>query len=218
MAVDYLQGLGSTSASAASATSTKNILGKEEFLKMLIAQLKNQDPLNPLSSTDFTAQLAQFSSLEQLQNVNDTLTAMTRQQASISAGQSVSLIGKEVTANGNAIQADGGTVELSYGLAADAEKTWVKVYNDQGSLVETLTFTGQRSGSNTVAWNAGGHAGGSYTFEVQALDAGGNSVDAQTVMKGVVSGVNYREGTPYLVVGGREIGLGDVLTVRSATD
>ena len=218
MAVDYLQGLGSTSASAASATSTKNILGKEEFLKMLIAQLKNQDPLNPLSSTDFTAQLAQFSSLEQLQNVNDTLTAMTRQQASISAGQSVSLIGKEVTANGNAIQADGGTVELSYGLAADAEKTWVKVYNDQGSLVETLTFTGQRSGSNTVAWNAGGHAGGSYTFEVQALDAGGNSVDAQTVMKGVVSGVNYREGTPDLVVGGREIGLGDVLTVRSATD
>ncbi len=86
----------STIQSAAGATttttttaSTKNVMGKDEFLKMLIAQLKHQDPMNPMDGTAFTAQLAQFSSLEQLQNINTQLTSFTQQQQSLgnSAGR-----------------------------------------------------------------------------------------------------------------------------------
>src|SRR5512145_3299493 len=99
---------------ASSTTSTKNILGKDEFLKMLIAQLKHQDPLNPMDGTAFTAQLAQFSSLEQLQNINTQLTSFTKQQQSLGNTQAVNLIGREVLAKGNAIQAEGKPVDLSY--------------------------------------------------------------------------------------------------------
>jgi flagellar basal-body rod modification protein FlgD len=81
-----------------SVTSQSQALGKDEFFKMLIAQLKNQDPLNPLDGTAFSAQLAQFSSLEQLTNLNAALTAQNQNFTSLLNAQSVNLIGKEVTA------------------------------------------------------------------------------------------------------------------------
>ena len=76
-------------------------MGKDEFLKMLVAQLKHQDPMNPMDGTAFTAQLAQFSSLEQLQNINTQLTSFTKQQQSLGNAQAVNLIGREVLAKGD---------------------------------------------------------------------------------------------------------------------
>ena len=76
-------------------------LDRDAFLNLLITQLQNQDPLDPTDSVEFTAQLAQFSSLEQLGNVNDNLKLLQDFQASINNSQAVSLIGKEITASGN---------------------------------------------------------------------------------------------------------------------
>ena len=77
---------------------TSKVMDKDDFLNLLITQLQNQDPLNPTDSTEFTAQLAQFSSLEQLNNVNQNLQTLQLYQASINNAQTVSFIGKEVTA------------------------------------------------------------------------------------------------------------------------
>ena len=96
--------------------STKNVMGKDEFLKMLVAQLKHQDPMNPMDGTAFTAQLAQFSSLEQLQNINTQLTSFTQQQQSLGNAQAVNLIGKQVLAKGDAVSVDGNPVTLGYNL------------------------------------------------------------------------------------------------------
>ncbi|MGD8888475.1 MAG: flagellar hook capping FlgD N-terminal domain-containing protein, partial [Desulfobacterales bacterium] len=78
-------------------------LDKDDFLNLLITQLQNQDPLKPTDSVEFTAQLAQFSSLEQLSNVNENLKLLQNFQASINNSQAVALIGKEITAKGNSI-------------------------------------------------------------------------------------------------------------------
>ena len=86
------------SASQTSAAETASSLGKDEFFKMLIAQLKNQDPLNPQDGAEFSAQLAQFSSLEQLTNLNKTLEAQGASYNALMNLQSVSLVGKEVEA------------------------------------------------------------------------------------------------------------------------
>ena len=86
------------------AASKAPVLGKDDFLHLLITQLQNQDPLNPTDHTEFTAQLAQFSSLEQLNNVNDNLEALQNYQASTNNSQAVSLLGKEITTNGNFLQ------------------------------------------------------------------------------------------------------------------
>ena len=84
------------------------VLDKDAFLELLITQLQNQDPLNPTDSVEFTAQLAQFSSLEQLNNVNDNLEQLQNFQASINNSQAVALIGKDITANGNFLQLTNG--------------------------------------------------------------------------------------------------------------
>ena len=88
----------SASSGALLSTTQSNVMGKDDFLNLLITQLQNQDPLNPTDSTEFTAQLAQFSSLEQLGNVNENLTELKHFQASINNSQAVALIGKAITA------------------------------------------------------------------------------------------------------------------------
>jgi flagellar basal-body rod modification protein FlgD len=217
-----MAGLGIESATSVtgntgSTTTSSKIMGKEEFLKMLIAQLKNQNPLNPLDGTEFTAQLAQFSSLEQLQNVYAELKNLSQRQASLNNSQLVSLIGQEVTTRGNAFTATGGPVGLSYDLTADANRVWVRIYDQQGRLVDTITTTNQKMGTNAVTWSNTGGLGGNFTFDVTAADAAGNAISVAGVTRGIVTGINYRQETPYLIVDGREVSLSDVLSVVRPT-
>jgi flagellar basal-body rod modification protein FlgD len=88
-----------TAAKTASATAQADPLGKDAFFKMLIAQMRNQDPLNPMDGTAFAAQLAQFSSLEQLTNLNEALNVQNMNFTNLLNAQTVNLIGKEITAN-----------------------------------------------------------------------------------------------------------------------
>jgi len=201
-------------ANATATTSSKNVIGKDEFLKMLIAQLKNQDPLNPLDGTAFTAQLAQFSSLEQLQNINTQLSAFTKQQQSLNSSQAVTLIGKEVLAKGNTVQVAGSPVALSYQLAGDAAEGLVRIYNANGEFVDALVFQNQKQGLNTLTWSPPSSLTGTCTFEVSAADRAGKAVGADTMVQGEVTGVNYRDGAITLSVGGREIAYSDVVSVK----
>jgi len=201
-------------ANTTATTSTKNVIGKDEFLKMLIAQLKNQDPLNPLDGTAFTAQLAQFSSLEQLQNINTLLSSFTKQQQSLGSSQAVNLIGNEVLARGNTVQVAGSPVALSYQLAGDAAEGLVRIYNANGEFVDALAFQNQRQGLNTLTWSPPSSLTGTCTFEVSAADRAGKAVGADTMIQGEVTGVNFRDGVTTLSVGGREIAYGDVVSVK----
>ncbi|MCK7515771.1 MAG: flagellar hook assembly protein FlgD [Desulfobacterales bacterium] len=148
-----IQSAAGAATTTATTASTRNVIGKDEFLKMLIAQLKHQDPMNPMDGTAFTAQLAQFSSLEQLQNINTQLTSFTRQQQSLGNTQAVNLIGREVLAKGDTIQAEGTPVDLSYQLKGDAATGLVRIYNANGELVDALVFKNQKQGLNTLTWN-----------------------------------------------------------------
>jgi flagellar basal-body rod modification protein FlgD len=210
----------STIQSAAGATTTttttsaKNVLGKDDFLKMMIAQLKNQDPMNPMDGTAFTAQLAQFSSLEQLQNVNTQLTSFTKQQQALGNSQAVNFIGKQVLAKGNTVSVDGSPVPLGYNLAADAASGQIQVYDPNGQLVDALSFKTQKQGLNSVTWNCPISAKGTYTFEVNAIDKYGKAVSADTMVQGAVTGVNFHDGATSLSVGGREIGFSDIVSVK----
>lgn len=189
-------------------------VGKDDFLKMMIAQLKNQDPLNPLDGTDFTAQLAQFSSLEQLSNMNSQLEILGLYQSSLNNAQSVSLIGREVTARGNAVTIEGTAARIPYCLSADADSVVVRIYDDEGRLVDTIDAGSQGEGDHRVTWDCGDIAADGYTFEVSATDAGGEAVAVDTLITGRVTGVTFMEGFPYLSVEGHDIPLGDVLFVN----
>ncbi len=207
-----------TAAGAAPSTSTTKSLGKDDFLQMLVAQLKNQDPLNPLDGTDFAAQLAQFSSLEQLNSMNTELQNLGLYQMTASNVQAVGLIGKEVTAEGgNTVTAAGVPVSLSYELPADARTVSVKIYNETGDLVQTIDGGAQGVGVNTVTWDCSTVSAGSYTYEVDARDAAGNAVTASTMASGLVTAVHFKDNAIMLTVNGRDVAFSDVVAVRDTT-
>ena len=207
---------GVSSGTTNSTQTNKNVLGKDDFLKMLIAQLKNQDPLNPLDGTNFAAQLAQFSSLEQLQNMNTQLTALISSLSSTNNSQLVGLIGNAVVANGNSVTVSGSTTQLAYNLSQNARQGTIKIYDSQGNLVQALAFGSQQAGTNTMNWNTTSVKAGTYTFTVSAVDSTGNPVTASTMASGVVTGVTYQNGVPYLSVNGQNIAFGDILYITKS--
>jgi len=189
-------------------------LGKDDFLNMMVTQLKHQDPLNPLDGTDFTAQLAQFSSLEQLSNMNDQLELLSLYQASLNNAQSVNLIGREVTAKGDVVKVEGASADLAYNLSGGAEEVTIKIYDEEGNLVDTLELGSQKEGENSITWDCSDVAAGNYTFEVSATDSNGDVMPAYTIIVGRVTGVTFEDGSPHLSVNGRDIAFGDIISVN----
>ncbi len=205
--MDYIDALSSQYQSYTSSTSSDkqiDVLGKDDFFQMMIAQLKYQDPLNPLDGTEFTAQLAQFSSLEQMTNINTQMETLTEAQMESNKVLSVSLVGKEVTADGNTLQVEGDSLDVMYSLSEDAVAGIVKIYQD-GSLKTILDFNNQQAGNNSIIWDCSDVEKGLYTYEVEAKNASGDSVEVQTKISGQVTGVAFEDGSGNIMIGDIEV-------------
>ena len=193
-----------------SSVQKKTTVGKDDFLKLLMAQLKNQDPLNPLESTEFTSQLAQFNSLEQLMQVNEALSEIKNSLSLQGKDNPLDYVGRKVKAAGNAIAlkdhlAEGG----AYLLNEDAQVS-ISIHNDQGQEVRRIDGGWQSKGEHGISWDGKDGAGrvlldGGYTFEIQAKNAKGASVSVDRYVSGEVTGVKYQNGEPVLMVGNRTI-------------
>ena len=219
MAVDSISAATGTSPPS-TVTATSKAMGKDAFLKLLITQLQHQDPLNPADSTEFTSQLAQFSSLEQLSNVNDNLTTLKLYQASINNAQAVSFIGKDIVAKGKTLQVTSGQpVACEFELTSAAKRAVVSIYDAAGNFVKDVQGLALSAGKQSLSWDAKDRNGntvpdGAYTFEVQAEGMKGEKLDATTYSQGTVTGVTFEDGTTYLVVGRSKVAIGDVTQVR----
>ncbi len=195
------------------------ILGKDDFLNLLVTQLQHQDPLNPTESTEFTAQLAQFSSLEQLNNINDNLKNMELFQTSVTNSQAVSFIGKEITAKGNSVQLESGLpVECPFELAGNAALAVISVYDVTGGFVKAFETGPLNLGRQSAIWDGTDRNGspvsdGLYRFEVQAVDANSQAVSATPLMSSVVTGVSFVDQTASLITGLQTIAIDDVIAV-----
>jgi flagellar basal-body rod modification protein FlgD len=187
------------------ATPQTNILGKDDFLKLLTTQLKHQDPLNPMEGTEFTAQLAQFSSLEQLNNINTSIEQLTASQTSMQNAQAVTLIGKTVRAAGNVLDLRaGGEQEIHFSLEGDAVDLLINIYDASDRVVKTMPLGARRAGEQSVTWdgrdnNGGQLPGGRYTYEIAAVDAADVPVGAQSFATGVVQGITFENGRAYVL-------------------
>jgi len=199
--------------------SKDSALGKDDFLNLLVAQLQNQDPLSPLDSTAFTSQLAQFSSLEQLSNVNENLEYLQMYQASINNAQAVSFIGKNIDAFGKSIKLESGANEdIHFELNRDSSSVYINIYNDRGDLVKIIENGPMGEGKQSVEWDGTDNGGntlpeGIYEFEVMAVDANGDKVQTTTYISDKVTGVTFKNGVTYLLAGGMKIPIGDVIEV-----
>jgi flagellar basal-body rod modification protein FlgD len=209
---------GINSGTATSTQLTNSVMGKEDFLKMLLAQLKHQDPLNPTDSKDFAAQLAQFSSLEQLQNINTQLGSLGSSLSLMTNGQLANIIGNEVSAQGNTINVKGSSNTIYYNLPSDIGSGTIKIYNSTGSLVKTLTLGSQEAGINSTTWDSSKLTSGTYTYEVSASDGNGNNVSVSRLTTGTVTGVTFKNGLPYVTVNGKDIAFSDVVSIGKSAN
>jgi flagellar basal-body rod modification protein FlgD len=215
--LEHITTIGVGSSPSPGTRGTKS-LGKNDFLKILLTQIKNQDPQKPLEGMDFAARLAPFSSLEHLHNAHMDLQSPGLYSMTASNVQAVSLIGKVVAARGDyMVKAAGSPVQMRYELPVEAHNVSVKIYDTAGTVVRTIDGGMQREGVNTVTWDCSGAPPGKYSFVVDARDAEGNAIKASTMITGQVTAVHFQGNAIILTVDGRDIPFSDVVAVKDTT-
>ena len=209
----------STTTTGGIAATGDSTLGKDDFLQILVAQLQAQDPLAPMEGQEFASQLAQFSSLEQLTNVNDNLEASQAFDVAMSNNSAIALIGKNVDAPGNAVDLKSGEVEtLSFSLDGDAADVSIDIFNSTGAIVSTIDLGAQTKGLREYVWNGTDSSGallpaGNYTFNVTASDSVGNFVPTETFAAGLVTDVIFEGGQAYAIVNGQKLAVNEISKV-----
>ena len=197
-------------------------LGQEQFLQLLVAQMQNQDPINPMDGKEFASQLAQFNSVEQLIGVNNGLESLQQSQEMMSAGMTnsmaASLTGKEVRALSNKVHLEPGQeTDINYELNNSAEKVDIVIKDGSGSEVRNVSLEGLDSGENSWTWDGKNNDGvrvadGNYTVDIQASN-GDSTVDSRMFIEGVASKVRFAGNGVMLSIGNVEVPIGDVESV-----
>jgi flagellar basal-body rod modification protein FlgD len=191
----------------------------ETFLSLLTAQLKNQDPLSPMDSNQFTAQLVQMSGVEQQLLTNDLLKSLVSQSnGSLTGG--VSYIGKTITAAGDAAKLSGGDAKWSYELAANAASVELEITDAAGNVVWKGPAPDKTAGIHDFVWDGKNSAGsklvdgGVYKLKVTAKSSSGATIQSQPLIRGRATGVEMANGEAYLTIGDSIVALANVISVE----
>jgi flagellar basal-body rod modification protein FlgD len=182
-------------------------VSSDMFLNLLVTQLKNQDPLSPTDNTAFVAQLAQFSSLEGINNLNSSFAGVSDSMDALSNFGMAGLIGKNATVKGSSFVFKGTPRALGYELKEPADSVTLTVYDSAGKAVGTMTQKNVAAGSHDFVWDgkgADGNAlpGGTYDFTVTAGQGDGPGEGLETFISGTVDGVDFSGTEPMLAIGG----------------
>ena len=219
--VDAVNSLGAGALTEALGAGGNKALGQEAFLKLLVAQLQNQDPLNPQENYEFVAQLAQFSSLEQSIGINDRLDALALQNQGMQNSQIVSLVGKQATVKGDIVtlSGQGASVPISFTLDDAADEATVTIRDGAGRTVRTIPVSARAAGTVSVQWNGQSDSGnpqpaGPYQVTVTASKAGGAPVSLTQQTTGLIDSVSFDRGFPVIHLNnGVTAPVGDLLSV-----
>lgn len=213
-----------TSSTTAAQTAMKKEIGmdKNDFLKLFIAQLQNQDPLKPQDPTEFLGQLAQLTQVEQAYNSAAALEKLLAAQDNNLAMTSVGFIGKSVVAAGNLTAFDGtNPPTLSYLMPSATTATTLKVSDSTGKVVRTVDLGSLAAGNGSYQWDGkdgqgSSLAAGSYSFSITGTNAVGKQQSATTYITGKVDGVRFDNGKAYVTIGAVSIPFTDVTTVKAS--
>jgi flagellar basal-body rod modification protein FlgD len=203
---------------------SSSALGEQDFLTLLVAQLKNQDPLSPQDNTAFVAQLAQFSTLQATMGINTRLDTLSTQNTGLANTANVSLVGKTATVKGSIVTDDGsGTgVPLAFTLAGNATATTVSIQDSTGKVIRSINVGAHDAGLVRTVWDGKDDSGnvmpaGSYAVAVQATAQGGAAVSVAQETTGVVQSVAFDKGYPVLTLdNGVQVPVSDLISVSSS--
>lgn len=213
----------STSVASRQASSRENLASSEEtFLSLLTTQLKNQDPLSPMDSNQFTQQIVQMTGVEQQLLTNDLLQMLVGMNDG-GLTNSVNLIGKQVSTKSSSGTLTDGKVDFTYNLPRAATSLKLEVVDQYGKTVATIKPDDLTKGDKTFSWDgksadgAQQPNGGVYTLKATASDVAGSAiaVSPQSALAGLVTGVDSVDGVTMLTIGGRKVPLSSVVGVTT---
>lgn len=187
--VSSLFGAGTTATSKTSTEETQN-----RFLSLLVAQMKNQDPLNPLDNAQVTSQMAQLSTVQGIEDMNGTLESLAASMGANQMGQAASLIGRTVLVPGDSISPAEMEDVMGFDLSRPADQVTVDIFDAAGSVVRSLNLGPREDGVNVLAWdgltgNGGAAPEGRYSFKINAVQDG-QAVSSTALHLGLVNSVS----------------------------
>jgi flagellar basal-body rod modification protein FlgD len=209
-----------TSSTSTSSSLPSSTISSQDFLSLLVSELRNQDPMNATSVTDFINQMTAYTNFSQQQSINSNLNALAGAFSSLVTLNSVNYIGHVVEAKTDTAELINGSATFGYSLSGAATDVSITIKNAAGKTVWTGTGSGQ-AGSNTFAWDGKDSDGkqlldgGKYTIGVTATDAVGNSVFNYSTITGVVTGLDTSTGAPSLTVNGVPVSVSNIIGVLS---
>ncbi len=186
----------SASSAAQAVSSATQTLGENDFLTMMMAQLKSQDPLNPMDNSAFVAQLAQFSQVQGIQNLNTTMTSLSQNMTSNQALQASSLIGKQVyVPSASAVYSGTGPIVGQFSLSQATNSVNVAISDASGNVIKNMQLGSQASGNGTFTWDGSNNQGvqqpaGTYSVAVTA-PIGGQTTQVPTSLPANVNSVSF---------------------------
>jgi flagellar basal-body rod modification protein FlgD len=211
----------STASTSTSADSTSmSSLNADDFLKLLLVSLKNQDPSKPMDSTAMLQQFSSLTQVQQTQKTNGYLLALLQTELALTNSQAVGFIGKNISYSGGQISVAGGTAGTSqYSLAGNASTVTATIYDANGTAVKTVELGSKTTGSYSFQWDGTNSSGtkvadGTYTVSIAAKDSAGKNISAATEGTANVTGVTFRNGMAYLMTNVGEIALAAVTGVN----
>ena len=221
MAIDALSAAALGSGATVAKTDAKAVAEDfDAFLQLLTTQLKNQNPLEPMDTNEFTNQLVQFSSVEQQIKSNENLEKLLALSTSNATSTVVGYIGKTVTASGASSYLKDGAVEWTYKLAGAAPDTTISIRDAAGSVVfsEKLSLA---SGTGSYSWdgtmsNGATAPDGVYSITIDARDAAGNHISADTSLKGVVDSIDLSGAEPLASISGVRVNISNIKEISLA--
>ncbi len=196
------------------------MVDKQTFLKLFTTQLRYQDPLNPLDNTEFTSQLAQFSSLEQLMDINTNLTNIITYQDSLNNALATNLIGRAVMISGERVQYNGSAVSIGYELSQPASTVTAEIITELGEHVKTINLGYRPQGEGEIVWDGTDESGnpvqeGTYMVELTATDEAGNPVSISSDIESRITGVQFKDNITYIVLeNGMRVPLSEIKAIK----
>jgi len=179
----------------ADSSATTAAESSERFLKLLVAQMQNQDPLNPMDNAQVTSQIAQINTVSGIEKLNGTVGSLSTQFLQMQAVQGASLVGREVIVPGNKIDIANGVGEGGFQIDAAADNVKIEVQNAAGQTLKSFDLGAQSSGMHTFDWDAGSYDNTSgITFKVTAT-SGSATIKSTALMSDKVTAISTANNT-----------------------
>lgn len=195
-----------TSSTTTTTTSSSTEASEDQFLQLLVTQLQNQNPLDPLDNAEFTSQLAQFSMLEELEGMSESLEENLVYSQSLNNTMLLGLVGQHAVVEGDEVTVEDGEITQTQIQCASAGTATVEVTDASGNVVATYS-TEVDAGWNDLPWDGlleGGDTAedGTYTVSVSVVDRAGTEVESVTYMEGIVDSIRFENNLALLSIGG----------------